>query len=72
MGDTRKLMGEYGSDIAKAKSAWQGMASSLARSRNGGVMPKIEAGEKVATVAGSVEKKSKKKAGKKRGRKKSK
>ena len=71
LGSTRKLMGEYGSDNAKAKSAWLGMSASLGRSRKGGVMPRIEAGEKVATVTESVEKKSKKKAGKK-GKKKSK
>jgi len=58
--------------MAKAKAAWQGMAGSLARSRKGGVMPRIEAGEKVTTVEKAVEKKSKKKAGKKRGRKKNK
>ena len=65
----KKLLGEYGSDMAKAKAAWLGMAGSLARSRKGGVMPRIEAGEKVTTVEDAVEKKSKKKAGKKRGKK---
>ena len=53
----------------KAKVAWQGMAASLAKSRKGGVMPRIEAGEKVTTVEEAIEKKGKKKAGKKRGRK---
>ena len=71
LGDTRKLMGEYGSDSAKAKSTWLGMSASLARSRKGGMMPRIEVGEKIATVTESMEKKSKKKAGKK-GKKKSK
>ena len=64
--DVKKLWGEYGWDMAKAKVAWQGMAASLAKSRKGGVMPRIEAGEKVTTVEEAVEKKSKKKGGKKR------
>jgi len=64
--EVKKLLGEYDSDMAKAGAAWQGMASSLAKSRKGGVMPRIEAGEKVTTVEEAVEKKGKKKGGKKR------
>ena len=64
--EVKKLLGEYDSDMAKAEAAWQGMAASLAKSRKGGVMPRIEAGEKVTTVEEAVEKKSKKKGGKKR------
>jgi gas vesicle protein len=61
----KKLLGEYSSDMEKARAAWQGMAASLAKSRKGGVMPRIEAGEKVATVEEAVERK-----GERRGRKK--
>jgi len=46
------------------------MSASLAKSRKGGVMPRIEAGEKVTTVEKAIEKKGKKKGGKKRGRRK--
>ena len=70
--NVKRLLGEYGSDMAKAKAAWQGMAGSLAKSRKGGVMPRIEAGEKVTTVEEAVEKKGKKKGGKKRRSKKNK
>ena len=52
--DVKKLLGEDGSDMAKAKAAWQGMAGSLAKSRKGGGMPRIEAGEEVTTVEGAV------------------
>jgi len=60
--EVKKLLGEYGSDMKKAKAAWRGMAGSLAKSRKGGVMPRVEAGEKVTTVEEAIGKKSKKKA----------
>ena len=65
--EVKKFLGEYASEMAKARAAWQGMAASMSKSRNGGVMPRIEAEEKVTTVEEAVEKK-----GKKRGRKKGK
>ncbi|MBI5242766.1 MAG: hypothetical protein HY922_03655 [Elusimicrobia bacterium] len=67
--EVKKLLGEYGSEMAKAKAVWQGMAASLAKSRKPGVMPRIEAEGKATTVEGAVEKKGKKKSGKKRGKK---
>jgi len=70
--EVKKLLGDYRDDVRNASSAWKEMASSLARSRKGGVMPRIEAGEKIATVEEAIEKKPKKKKGKKKGRKKKK
>ena len=58
--NTQALIGEYRSDMAKARRAWQGMADSMAKSRKTGVIAKIETGEKTDT---GEEK------GKKRGRK---
>lgn len=67
--NTQTLIGGYRSDMAKAKMAWQGMESILAKSRKGAVMPKIEAGEKVSTVEETIEKKGVKKVIKKKGKK---
>ena len=64
----KQLLGEYSSEMAKAKAAWQGMAASMSESRNAGVMPRIEAEEKVTTVEEAVEKKSKTR-GRKKGKK---
>jgi len=50
LGDADKLVGEYSSDMAQAKKAWKGMSATLAKLRKSGVMPRIEAGEKVTTV----------------------
>jgi DNA anti-recombination protein RmuC len=55
----RKLLGEYHSDMRKARAAWQGMACALAGSRKEGVMPRIKAGEKVTTVGGMLRKTAK-------------
>lgn len=52
----------------RAKGEWQGMASALAKSRKGGVMPRIEAGEKVTTVEEAI-KKPGKKGGRRKGKK---
>ena len=51
--------------MVKAKGTWLGMASTLAKSKRKGVMPRIETGEKVATVEETVAKRK----GKKKGRK---
>jgi len=51
-----KLMGEYSSDMAQAKKAWENMSAALAKARKGGVMPRIEAGEDVSTVRQAVKK----------------
>ncbi len=62
----KKLLGEYGSDMEKARKAWQGMSASLAKSEKKGAMPGIDAGDEVSTVEEAVEVKAKKKAGKKK------
>ena len=64
--NAQALIGEYRSDIVKARHAWQGMAASLGKFRETGLMAKIEAGEKVAPA----EETKKKGRGKKRGRRK--
>ena len=46
----RKVLGEYRADMKKAHGVWQGMTSLLSKSRKSGVMPRLEAGEKVTTV----------------------
>lgn len=56
------LISGYRIDFGKARRAWQGMASAMAKAREEGIMPKIEAGESVTTVEEEVKKK-------KRGRK---
>lgn len=61
--NAQKLIGEYRSDMGKARHIWQGMASTLAKSREEGVMPEIEAGE------GEEAKPKKKMRKKKRGKK---
>lgn len=48
--ETKKLLKEYSSEMAQAKKAWKGMSITMAKARKGGVMPRIEAGEKVRTV----------------------
>ena len=63
--NAQTLIKEYRSDLAKAKNTWQGMSATLAQAKRKGVMPRIEAGEKVATVEEAVAKRK----GKKRGRK---
>jgi predicted nucleic acid-binding Zn-ribbon protein len=66
LGSARKLLGEYASDMQKARDVWQNMASALARSRKSGVMPRIEAGERIATVEKTAQAKRKYKKRKKR------
>lgn len=64
-----KLIGEYSSDMAQAKKAWKNMSATLAKARKGGVMPRIEACEKVSTVGQAIGKgKGAKRAGKKSSR----
>jgi len=46
----KKLLGEYSSDMAKAKRAWEGMSSTMAKARKTGAVPKIEAGAKVTPI----------------------
>jgi len=65
--DAQTLVGEYRSDMAKARRAWQGTAAALARSRETGVMAKIEAGEKAGVGGEGGETKRR---GRKRGKKK--
>jgi len=64
--ETGKLLKEYSSDITQAGKAWKGMATAMAKARKGGVMPRIQASEKVSTVEQAIGK------GKKKGVKKSK
>jgi Sec-independent protein translocase protein TatA len=64
--NTKQLIGEYHSDMSKARHAWQGMTATLARAKGKGALTKIETGEKVATVAEATEKKRR---NRKRGRK---
>ena len=67
------LMGEYSSDMARARKAWADMSATLARARGNGVMPRIEAGKNVITVAQTAANKGnspKKTAGKAQGKKK--
>ena len=61
-----KLIGEYSSDMAQAKKTWENMSATLSKARKGGVMPRIEAGEKVSTVGQAIGKgKGTRRAGKK-------
>jgi len=60
LNDADKLIGEYSSDMAEAKKAWKNMSAALAKARKGGVMPRIEAKEKVTTVAQAIGKGKKK------------
>jgi gas vesicle protein len=67
--ETRKFLKECGSDMAQAKKAWKNMSATLAKARKGGVMPRIESGEKVSTVGQAIGKgKGAKRAGKKSSR----
>ncbi len=51
VGETKKLLKEYSSDMAQAKKAWKDMSTTMAKSRKAGfLMPEIDAGEKVTTV----------------------
>jgi len=61
--NAQALIGEYRSDMEKARHIWQGMASTLAKSREEGVMPEIEPGE--GEEAKPKKKARKKKKGKK-------
>ena len=65
--NAQTLITEYRSDMTKARHTWQGMASTLAKTKGKGIMPKIDVGEKVATAAEVAKEKGR---GKKRGRKK--
>lgn len=59
--ETRKLLREYGSDMAQARKVWRQLCATMAKARKGGVMPKIEAGEDVSTVEQAVRKSRSKK-----------
>lgn len=61
----KAFLGECQRDMQNAKSAWQGMETTLAKAKRKGIMAKIEAGEKVVSVEEAVQEKSKKKATKK-------
>lgn len=54
--EVKNLLSEYGSDMEKARASWQDMASTLAKSRGNGGMPRIEARERVATVDEAIKK----------------
>jgi len=58
--ETGKLLKEYSSDMIQAGKAWKGMATAMAKARKSGVMPRIEAGEKVSTVGQAIGKAKKK------------
>jgi len=68
--ETRKLLGEYRSDMKKAANAWQGMCKTMARARKGMVAaPKVETEVKVRPVEEAIaEANPRKKARRKRGR----
>jgi|GEM_PF-1176239 len=63
--NTRQLIGEYHSDMSRARHAWQGMAATLAKAKEKGGLTGIGSGEKVATVAQAT-KKNRQKARKKK------
>lgn len=50
LNEADKLVGEYSSEMAHAKKAWKDMSTTLAKLRKSGVIPRIEAREKVTTV----------------------
>jgi t-SNARE complex subunit (syntaxin) len=58
--ETGKLLKEYSSDMTQAGKSWKGMATAMAKARKSGVMPRIEAGEKVSTVGQAIGKAKKK------------
>jgi hypothetical protein len=64
--ETRKFLKECGSDMAQARKAWKDMSATMAKLRKSGVMPRIQASEKVSTVGQAIGK------GKKKGVKKTK
>ncbi|MFH1856385.1 MAG: hypothetical protein ABH836_04030 [Candidatus Omnitrophota bacterium] len=47
---TQRLMADSHTDMEKTRKVWQDMSCVLAKSRKKGIMPRIEAGEEVATV----------------------
>ncbi|MEW6410764.1 MAG: hypothetical protein AB1488_11780 [Nitrospirota bacterium] len=54
--ETKKLLGEYSSDMKKAANAWQGMSKTMARARKGrAVVPKVEAEVRVRPVKEAIE-----------------
>lgn len=50
LGDADKLIGEYHSDMQKAKAAWKSMETALVKGRKKGMPVNIEAGEETTTV----------------------
>jgi ABC-type transporter Mla subunit MlaD len=54
LNEADKLIGEYSSDMAHARKAWKDMSVTLAKLRKSGVMPKIQASEKVTTVEQAI------------------
>ncbi len=50
---TKKLLGEYSSDMKKASAAWQGMTATLGKKR--GLKPKVKAEVKVRPVEEAIE-----------------
>jgi uncharacterized protein YukE len=58
--ETRKFLKECGSDTAQARKAWKGMSATMAKLRKSGVIPSIEASEKVTTVGQAIGKAKKK------------
>jgi len=65
--ETKKLLKEYGSNMAQAKKAWNNMSATITKARKAGfVMPKVDVGEKVTTVKQATHKaQGKKKSAKK-------
>ncbi|MBI3008469.1 MAG: hypothetical protein HYY56_02980 [Candidatus Omnitrophica bacterium] len=59
--ETRKIMGGYRSDIEKASRAWKEMSLAITRAREGGVMPRLHAGENVTTAGAAVKGRNKSK-----------
>lgn len=61
------LLGGYRSDNKKAGAIWKNMAATLAKARSEGVMPRIEAGERVSAVSEVVKKRRGRPKGRRKG-----
>ncbi len=52
--ESDNLIGEYSSEMAQARKAWKDMSKAVAKARISGVIPKIDAREKVTTVEHAI------------------
>lgn len=65
LNEADNLIGEYSSEMGQARKAWKDMSKAVDKARQSGVIPRIEAREKVSTIGQAISKGRKK--GTKRG-----